>query len=54
MPPVLPHHLTRLVLPLLTLLALGGCAAIGPDYRTPTPPTPATWSGVAAQPAEDI
>jgi NodT family efflux transporter outer membrane factor (OMF) lipoprotein len=54
MPPALAHPLTRLVLPLLTLLALGGCAAVGPDYRAPTLPTPASWSGVAAQPAEDI
>ncbi len=54
MPPALVHPLTRLVPPLLILLALGGCAAVGPDYRMPTPPTPATWSGVAAQPAEDI
>lgn len=54
MPSALVQSLFARSLPLLTLLALGGCAAVGPDYRAPTPPTPATWSGVAAQPAEDL
>ncbi len=39
---------------LALLLALGGCAALGPDYQAPNPPVPAAWSGTAARPAEDI
>jgi hypothetical protein len=39
---------------LLLLLGLSGCTAIGPAYQTPALPVPATWSGIAAQPAEDI
>jgi len=54
MPSALVQSLFARSLPLLTLLALGGCAAVGPDYRAPTPRTPTTWSGVAAQPAEDL
>ncbi|MDD5390564.1 MAG: efflux transporter outer membrane subunit [Gallionellaceae bacterium] len=50
-PVVLPS--TRL--PVLALmLALGGCAALGPAYQAPDLPVPAVWSGTAAQPAEDI
>jgi NodT family efflux transporter outer membrane factor (OMF) lipoprotein len=39
---------------LLLLLGLSGCTAIGPAYQMPALPVPATWSGMAAQPAEDI
>jgi NodT family efflux transporter outer membrane factor (OMF) lipoprotein len=38
---------------LLLLLGLGGCAAVGPEYRMPSPPLPATWSSGAAS-QEDI
>jgi multidrug efflux system outer membrane protein len=55
MNPVAPPPARRQgITPLLLLLFLGGCAAVGPDYREPTLPLPAAWSGGAAQPAEDI
>ena len=40
-------------LSLVLLLALGGCAAVGPDYQAPSMPLPAAWSSGSAH-ADDI
>jgi NodT family efflux transporter outer membrane factor (OMF) lipoprotein len=40
----LPRSLTAAV----TLMALAGCVAVGPDYQEPALPLPAAWSGSAA------
>lgn len=41
--------------PLFLLLALAGCTSVGPDYRAPDLPVPASWSGASAsQPAADL
>ncbi|MFA7318781.1 MAG: efflux transporter outer membrane subunit [Sulfuricella sp.] len=40
-----------LVLPAILLAALGGCAAVGPDYAEPALPVPANWNNAPAQAA---
>ncbi|QID19911.1 efflux transporter outer membrane subunit [Nitrogeniibacter mangrovi] len=44
-----------LLRPLVLAAALGitGCATVGPDYRTPDMPLPATWQGGAATTVSD-
>jgi outer membrane protein, multidrug efflux system len=49
---IVTHPLCRTSI-VLSLL-LGGCAAVGPNYRAPTLPLPAAWNAAASQPAEDI
>lgn len=39
---------------LMTLVVLGGCAAVGPDWHTPEASAPANWSGPAASAAASL
>lgn len=41
--------LLGLALPVIFLVVLGGCAAVGPDYAKPALPVPENWSNAPAQ-----